>query len=169
MPIPTEVGVTDFSTPSDTEIRVARLFAAPRELLWAMHTDPRHIPNWMTGPAGWTMPVCEVDVRPGGAWRYVWRKSKGEEMAMEGGFVEVVEPSRLVTTERWGPAWPETVNIVEFAEQDGRTLLIMTVRYPSKEARDAALQTGMKSGMNESYARLDTLLDTRLDTLLARS
>lgn len=158
MPIPHDVGVTDFSTPSDTEIRVVRVFAAPRETLWAMHTDPTHIPNWLTGPEGWTMPVCELDARPGGRWRYVWRKTKGEEMAMEGDFVEVVRPSRLVTTERWGPEWPETVNVVEFTSQGDRTVLTMTVRYPSKEARDAALQTGMTTGMDQSYARLDALL-----------
>jgi uncharacterized protein YndB with AHSA1/START domain len=158
MPIPNDAGVTDFSTPSDTEIRAVRVFAAPRELLWAMHTDAKHIPKWMTGPEGWSMPVCELDVRPGGHWRYVWRKTKGEEMMMEGAFVEVVKPSRLVTTERWGPEWPETVNIVEFTEEAGRTVLTMTVRYPSKEARDAALQTGMKTGMNASYARLDVVL-----------
>ncbi len=158
MATPHEPGVTEYSTPSDTEIRVTRHFAAPRALLWAMHTDPAHIPHWMTGPEGWSMPVCEVDVRPGGRWHYVWRKATGEEMGMEGAYVEVVPPSRLVTTERWGPEWPETINIVEFTEQGAGTLLTMTVRYPSKEARDAALQTDMKQGMEHSYARLDALL-----------
>lgn len=158
MAIPNEPGVTEFSTPTDNEIRITRFFAAPKGLLWAMHTDPRHIPNWMTGPAGWTMPVCEVDVRPGGRWHYVWRKTKGEEMGMEGSFVEVVPPSRLVTTERWGPEWPETLNILELTEARGGTLLTLTVRYPSKSDRDAAMRTGMMDGVNDSYARLDAMV-----------
>jgi len=158
MAIPTDLGVTDFSTPSDTEIRAIRVFDAPRELVWAMHTDPKHIANWMTGPEGWTMPVCEVDVRKGGRWKYMWRKSKGEEMAMEGAFVEVVPPSKLVTSERWGPEWPETINTVELSERGKQTVLTMTIKYPSKEARDAAMATGMREGMEQSYARLDRVL-----------
>ncbi len=158
MATPDRSGRTEFSTPTAAEIMAQRVFDAPQALVWAAHTDPRHIPQWMTGPEGWTMPTCEIDLRPGGSWRYVWRKSRGEEMAMEGGVVEVVPPSRLVTTERWGPEWPETLNILEFTALGDRTLLTMTVRYPSQEARDAALRTGMKDGMEQSYARLDRRL-----------
>lgn len=158
MAIPNDIGTTDFSTPSDTEIRVVRVFNAPRATLWAMHTDPKHLPQWMTGPDGWTMPVCEIDLRNGGSWRYVWRKAQGEEMAMQGGFIEVVPVSKLVTSESWGPEWPETVNTVELSERGKQTVLTMTIKYPSKEARDNALATGMKQGMNQSYARLDRVL-----------
>lgn len=161
MAIPHDTGVTAYSTPSDTEFRAMRLFDASREVIWMMHTDPRHIPQWLTGPEGWTMPVCEIDLRPGGSWRYVWRKSKGEEMGMTGGVVEVVPPSRLVTTERWGPEWPETINTVELTERGRQTLLTMTVKYPSQAARDAALKTGMKDGMEASYARLDRVAAAR--------
>jgi len=104
------------------------------------------------------MPVCELDLRPGGAWRYVWRKSDGAEMTMGGLVREVTPPERLVTTERWGPEWPETVNTLTLTESGGRTTITLTITYPSKAARDAALETGMKGGMDESFARLDRLV-----------
>jgi uncharacterized protein YndB with AHSA1/START domain len=103
--------------------------------------------------------VCEIDLRPGGKWRYVWRNGDGSEMEMAGEYREVVRPERLVTTEKWGPEWPETVNTVVLTESDRLTTITLTVTYPSKEARDAALQTGMKEGMDVSYARLDELLE----------
>jgi uncharacterized protein YndB with AHSA1/START domain len=114
----------------------------------------------MTGPDGWTMPVCEIDLRPGGGWHFVWRKSDGKEMAMSGGYQEVIPPERLVSTEKWGPEWPETVNTLVLAEKNGKTTMTQTVRYPSKDARDAALRTGMKSGSEQSYNRLDDYLRT---------
>jgi uncharacterized protein YndB with AHSA1/START domain len=114
----------------------------------------------MTGPEGWTMPVCEIDLRPGGSWHYVWRKADGSEMGMSGLIKEVAPPERLVTTERWGPEWPETVNTLVLTETGGRTTITQTVHYPSKETRDAALETGMKDGMDQSFARLEALLPT---------
>ena len=105
------------------------------------------------------MPVCEVDLRAGGAWRYVWRKADGAEMAMAGVFREVVPPERVVSTERWGPEWPETINTIVFTESGGRTTITLTVTYPSKEARDAALGTGMKEGMDQSFARFDAVVE----------
>ena len=102
--------------------------------------------------------AAQVDVRKGGKWRYVWRKAKGEEMAMEGAYVEVTPISRLVTSETWGPEWPETINTVDLTEQGRQTMMTMTIKYPSQQARDAALQTGMKQGMEQSYARLDRVL-----------
>jgi uncharacterized protein YndB with AHSA1/START domain len=153
-------GVTAFATPSDREVSITRLVDAPRRLVFAAWTDPKHVRQWLLGPPGWTMPVCEIDLRPGGTWKYVWRKSDGVEMAMSGTYREVVPPERLVTTDRWGPEWPETINTVTFAESGGRTTITMTILYPSKEARDAALATGMKDGMDASYARLEELLRT---------
>jgi len=104
------------------------------------------------------MPVCEIDLRPGGAWRYVWRKEDGVEMAMGGTYREVKPPERFVSTERWGPEWPETVNTVVFTESAGFTTITLTVQYPSKEARDAALATGMKERMEQGFVRLEELL-----------
>jgi uncharacterized protein YndB with AHSA1/START domain len=143
---------------SDVEISITRDFAAPRTLVFDAHTKPEHVSQWLLGPEGWTMPVCEIDLRPGGSWHFVWRRDDGTEMEMSGVYREVVPPERIVNTERWGPEWPETVNTVRFTEDDGTTKVTQTVRYPSKEARDAALATGMMTGVEHSYELLDALL-----------
>lgn len=153
-------GVTTFSTPSDREIAMTRVFDAPRRLVWAAWTSPEHLPHWMLGPPGWTMPVCEVDLRPGGAWRYVWRQADGTEMAMSGVYREVTPYERLVSTESWGGDWPETINTLTLSEEGGKTTITSTVLYPSKEARDAATQTGMKEGVNASFDRLAEYVKT---------
>lgn len=156
----TKTGVTTYVTPSDTEIAIIRVVDAPRRIVFDAWTNPKHVPKWLSGLEGWTMPVCELDLRPGGKWRYVWRKADGGEMEMTGDVREVKPPERFVTTERWGPEWPETVNTLVLTESNGQTTITLTVLYPSREARDRALQTGMKSGMDESFERLDTLLGT---------
>jgi uncharacterized protein YndB with AHSA1/START domain len=156
----TRTGVTSYTTPTDREVVVTRVVDAPRRLVFAAWTDPKHIPHWLLGPEGWTMPICELDLRPGGAWRYVWRKSDGSELAMSGLVRDVTPPERLITTERWGPEWPETVNTLTLTESGGRTTITLTITYPSKAARDAALESGMKGGMDESFARLDRLVQT---------
>src|SRR5687768_13172306 len=76
--------VTTFTTPSDREVAMTRVFDAPRRLVFEAWTSPKHVPHWMLGPEGWTMPVCEIDLRPGGEWHFVWRKSNGTEMEMRG-------------------------------------------------------------------------------------
>ena len=150
-----------YTTPSDTELRITRHFAAPRALVFDAWTMPEHLPKWMLGPDGWTMPVCEIDLRPGGAWHFVWRRENGSEMGMHGVYREVTPPSRLVSTESWGGPYPETVNTVELTAIDSRTtLMTLTISYPSKEARDAAMATGMKQGMDASYARLEGYLQS---------
>jgi uncharacterized protein YndB with AHSA1/START domain len=153
-------GVTSYSTPSDREVVVTRVVAAPRAVVFDAFSNPKHVPNWLLGPEGWTMPVCEIDLRPGGSWRYVYRKAGGSEMTLTGSFLEVAPPDRLVATESWGPEWPETINTTEFTESAGLTTITITMKFPTKEARDAALQTGMKQGMDPSFARLDSLLQT---------
>lgn len=160
MPATSSPGTTTFSTPSDREIAATRVFDAPRRLVFEAHTNPKHIPNWMLGPDGWTMPVCEVDLRPGGAWHFVWRKADGTEMAMRGTYKDVVPPEKVVTTESWGPEWPETINTLTLTEENGRTTITSTALYPSKEARDAALKTGMKEGMTQSFNRLAEYLQS---------
>ena len=151
---------TTYTTPSDREILGTRVFDAPRELVWAAWTSPEHLPHWLLGPEGWTMPVCEIDLRPGGAWHFVWRRSDGTEMEMRGEYREVEPPVRLVHTEAWGGDWPETLNTLILSEEDGKTTMAQTVLYPSKEARDAALATGMKDGASVSFERLDEYLLT---------
>ncbi|MDQ0376236.1 SRPBCC family protein [Amycolatopsis thermophila] len=151
---------TRFSTPSDTEIVAVRVFDAPRTLVWDVWTKPEHVRQWQLGPDGWTMPVCEIDLRPGGRWHYVWRGDDGAELSMTGEFREVSPPERLVNTENWGGDWPEAVVTVEFTEDDGRTTATTTVVYPSKEARDAATATGMKDGWNAGLDRMAGYLAT---------
>lgn len=156
-------GVTTYATPTDQEVVITRVVDAPRHLVWQAWTDPLHIAQWMLGPEGWTMPICEIDLRPGGAWRYVWRRDDGSEMSMGGVVREALPPERLVTTERWGPEWPETVNTMVLTESLGQTTITLTIAYPSQAARDAALQTGMKEGMELSFKRLDEVLRARRD------
>ncbi|MGH9969866.1 MAG: SRPBCC family protein [Pyrinomonadaceae bacterium] len=139
---------------------MTRDFDAPRRLVFEAWTNPEHLPHWMLGPEGWTMPVCEIDLRPGGAWHFVWRRADGTEMEMRGVYREIAPPERLVSTESWGGNWPETVNTLILSEKNGKTTITQTVLYPSKEARDAALKTGMKEGMSMGLDRLDKYLRT---------
>jgi uncharacterized protein YndB with AHSA1/START domain len=145
---------TTFAAPSDREIAVTRLFDAPRELVFEAWTDPARITRWMLGPEGWTMPVCEVDLRPGGVWRFVWHGSDGRQIGMEGVYREVEAPERMIFTESWGGDWPPTLNTVVLTEEDGKTRLTYTVLYVSTEVRDAAFSTGMTEGMTQSLDRL---------------
>ena len=153
-----KTGETTFTTPSDREVGVTRVFDAPRGLVWKTYTEPEHLRQWMLGPDGWSMEVCEIDLRPGGAYRFAWRKDDGSEMTIAGVHREVEPPERLVSTESWGPEWPEALNTIVFSEEDGRTTLSITVLYPTQEARDAALATGMTDGMTMSLDRLEEIL-----------
>jgi len=142
------------TTPTDREILMTRVFDAPRQLVFDVWTNPEHLPQWLLGPEGWTMPVCEVDLRPGGAWPFVWRRADGTEMEMRGEYREVTPPERVVSTESWGGDWPETLNTLVLSEENGKTTLTNTVLYPSKEARDNALKTGMTEGVIASFDRV---------------
>ena len=153
-----KTGETTFTTPSDREVGVTRVFDAPRDLVWKTYTEPEHLRQWMLGPDGWSMEVCEIDLRPGGAYRFAWRKDDGSELTIAGVHREVEPPERLVSTESWGPEWPEALNTIVFSEEDGRTTLSITVLYPTQEARDAALATGMTDGMTMSLDRLEEIL-----------
>lgn len=151
---------TTLEMPSDTEVVMTHVVDAPRDRVYEAYANPTHLSHWMLGPEGWTMPVCEMDLRPGGAWHYVWRRQDGTEMSMQGVYREVVPPERLVNTENWGGDWPETVNTVTFAEVDGKTRITTRITYPTREARDAAVATGMKEGASVSFNRLATYLAT---------
>ncbi len=147
------------TTPSDLEIVATRVVNAPRHLVFDAFTNPEHIPNWMLGPEGWTMPVCEIDLRPGGKWRMVWRMGDESEMEMTGRYLEIDPPERVVNTENWGGDWPEMQTSLLLTEQEeGKTTIIQRMHFPSKEARDKALETGMTEGMEQTYIRLDAHL-----------
>lgn len=148
----------EITTPTDLEIVMTRAFDAPRRLVWEAHTSAEHLPNWMLGPEGWTMPICEIDLRPGGTWRCVWRREDGSEMEIRGVYQEVVPHERLVNTELWGGDWPETLNTLLLDEENGKTLMTSKMLYPTKETRDKALQSGMAEGVDLGYDRLDEYL-----------
>ena len=147
------------TTPSDQEVQLTRLFDAPRPLVFDAFTKPELLKRWLFGPDGWSLAVCEIDFRVGGQYRYVWKHlTNGNEMGMSGVIREIVVPERLVSTEKFDEAWypgEGAVGTVVLAEQGKRTLLTQTIRYGNKEARDAALKTGMKDGMGAGYDRLE--------------
>ncbi len=153
----------EVSTPSDREIQVTRDFDAPRALVFDAFTKPELVRRWLLGPPGWTMPLCDIDLRVGGIYRYVWRSEQdGSQMAMSGVFREVIPLERLVATEKFDDAWypGEALDTTVFVETRGITRITITVLYESQEARDAARRSGMEYGMAAGYDRLEALLPT---------
>jgi len=149
-----------WTTPSDRQVVNTRTFNAPRRLVFSAFTDPAHVPNWLLGPDGWSMPTCEIDLQVGGKWHYVWRNdSDGREFGMHGVYLEIDAPAKVVNTEVYEDS--EAVNTLELSEVDGGTLMVFTMTMPSKEALDAMLATGMTSGADTSYDRLESYLATR--------
>jgi uncharacterized protein YndB with AHSA1/START domain len=155
------------SLPSDREVEVTRSFRAPRALVYRAYTEPDLVRRWLLGPPGWSMPVCEMDVRVGGRYRWRWRSDdNGSEFGFSGTFREVQPPSRLVHTEAYDPGsvgggYPgqDAIVTVTFTEDAGVTTVKSSIDFGSKEARDAAIATGMTDGMEQSYQLLDRLLD----------
>lgn len=148
------------TTPSDNELVVTRVIAAPRDRVFASFTKPEWLTRWLTGTEGWSLVVCDIDLRAGGKYRYVWRGPDGAEMGMGGEYREIVPPERIVATELFDEDWTggETLVTTTFTEQDGNTKVETTVRYSSKEARDGALASDMSNGMAESYDKLEEVL-----------
>ena len=147
------------TTPSEQEIQLTRLFDAPRHLVFEAMTKPEHVKQWWGRLGeGYSVPVCEIDLRTGGAWRFVNRHPKGE-VAFYGEYREITPPSRLVFTEIF-EQFPDSVSVVtaEFTDERGKTRLTATVRYPSLEVRDMVLASGMAHGAGISYDRLEDLL-----------
>jgi uncharacterized protein YndB with AHSA1/START domain len=164
--VPTTIEKAQVTLPSDREVQVTRSFKAARPLVYRAYTDPVLVQRWLLGPPGWTMPVCEMDVRAGGRYRWRWRSDKdAREFGFAGTFREVEAPSRLVHTESYDPgtvgdAHPqsEALVTVTFTEAGGITTVTTLIDFGSKEARDAAVKTGMTDGMEQSYQLLDRLL-----------
>lgn len=146
-------------TPSDREIVMTRVFSAPRRLVFDAHTRCDLLKRWLFGWDGWELAVCEVDLRVGGKYRYVWRHPQKKEMGMGGVIREVSAPERLVTTEKFDDAWypGESVNTMVLTEQAGKTTMLLTLLYESKQARDIAMKSGMETGMEVGFARLDKI------------
>jgi uncharacterized protein YndB with AHSA1/START domain len=164
MPAPAQVTLS-----GDREVRVTRQFNAPRQLVWDAHTKPELARKWL-GYDGWDMPVCEMDVRVGGKYRWQWKNQKdGTQFGFWGTFTEVNAPTKLAHEQYFDPgdiggtmpAGDPCIISVELSEQDGVTTLVCTMKFASNEAREGAVATGMTDGMEFSYARLDDMFKSR--------
>jgi len=147
------------TTPTDREIVMTRVFAAPRRLVFDAWTKPELLTRWL-GARDWSMAVCEIDLRVGGAYRFVWRGPDGTEMGMGGVYREIVRPERLVNTETFDDPWyaGEALDTLALTEQGGTTTATTTVLYESRDVRDAVLKSPMDKGVAEGYDRLAELL-----------
>jgi uncharacterized protein YndB with AHSA1/START domain len=154
------------SLPSDTEVLVKRSFDAPVKLVWRAYMEPDLLRRWCTGPAGWSMPVCEMDMHVGGKYRWRWRNDEnGQEFGFFGEVLEVVPLARIVHTQAFDPgdlgfdmgAEPSIVSVT-LQEVAGKTNVTTTIKFASKADRDAAYSTGMTDGMEVSYTKLDAVL-----------
>jgi uncharacterized protein YndB with AHSA1/START domain len=153
-------GNLKITTPTDREIVMTRVFDAPRRLVYEAYTRPELLQRWLGVFGKWTMPVCEVDLRVGGAYRYLWRGAEGAEMCVRGIFREIAPNERIVCTERFDDPWyeGEALNTTQFVERDGRTTLTLAVQYSSKEVRDAVLKTPMEHGVAASFDTMAGIL-----------
>ena len=150
-------GTLKVTTPSDREIVLTRVFDAPRRLVFDAFSKPELLRRWF-GPRGWTLAVCEVDHRVGGAFRFLLRRPDGMEMGIRGVYREIVPPERSVHVEYYDDYPGESLVTAVFVEHDGRTTFTATVLYPSREVRDAVIRAGMEHGAAESYDKLAELL-----------
>ncbi len=154
------VGSLTITTPSDREIAMTRIFDAPRRMVFEAYTKPELVQRWLGVFGRWSLAICEIDLRVGGSYRYVWRGTDGAEMGMRGVYREVVPPERIVATEQFDEPWyeGEAVGTTTLVERGGKTTLTTTVRYASKEVRDAVLKSPMEQGVAASFDKLAELL-----------
>ena len=154
------VGSLIITTPSDREIAMSRMFDAPRQMVFDAYTKPELVKRWLGVQNGWTLDVCEIDLRVGGTFRYVWRGPNRAEMAMSSVCRELVIPERIVATEKFDDPWyqGEGIGTVEFIEQGGKTTLTMTVLYETNAIRDSVLASPMEKGVAASFEMLAELL-----------
>ena len=141
--------------PTDTQILITREFGAPRHLVYKAWTTPELIRRWWSGDHG-EVTIAEVDLRPGGTWRYVMTANGGFEVAFHGEYREIIPGERIVSTEIFeGMPDAEAVVTTTFTEKDGRTTLAMLVQHATREHRDAHINSGMEDGMQESMDHLE--------------
>ena len=150
-------GTLKITTPSDREVTMTRVFDAPRQMVYDAFSKPELLKRWF-GPRGWSLAVCEVDLRIGGSFRFVLRGPGGREMGMRGVYRELAPPDRSVHMESFDDYPGESQVTTVFTERDGKTTMTVTVLYDSREVRDAVIQSGMEHGAAESYDRLAELL-----------
>lgn len=157
---------TQVTLPSDCEILVVRTFDSPRQTMWKMWTEAQHLKHWW-GPKEWTLPVCEVDLRPGGSWFYCMESPDGNRYCGKAEYVEVDEPLRLIFKDMFTDAdgnaqdgMPVSTVTVEFIEENGKTTVRNTTRYETKVDRDKVVEMGVEAGISQTYDRLDEYLLT---------
>jgi uncharacterized protein YndB with AHSA1/START domain len=152
----TETGTLQITTPTEREIVMSRVFDAPRNLVFDAWTKPELLKRWLGVRGGWSMVVCEVDLKVGGAYHFVWRGPDGAEMGMGGVYREIAPPERLVATESFDDPWypGEALDTMVLVEEGGKTTATTTVLYESEEIRDSVLESGMARGVAESYDML---------------
>jgi uncharacterized protein YndB with AHSA1/START domain len=157
-------GTLEVTTPSEREIAMTRVFDAPRRLVFDAWTKPALLKRWLGVRGGWSFVVCEVNLKVGGTYRFVWRGPNGNEMGMGGVYREIVPPERLVATEKFDDPWyeGEALDTTVLVEQGGKTTVTTTVLYASREVRDAVLKSPMERGVAESYDKLAELLASTL-------
>jgi uncharacterized protein YndB with AHSA1/START domain len=156
----TKHGILQVTTPSEREIAMTRVFDAPRRRVFDALTKPELLKRWFGVFGGWSLVVCESDLKVGGNFRFVWRGPDGSEMGMSGTYREIVPPERLVRTESFDDPWydGEAMATTELVEQDGKTTLTTTVLYASREVRDGVLKSPMEHGVTAGYDKLAELL-----------
>lgn len=145
----------------DREIRITRDFQAPKRLVFEAWTKPELVRRWLLGPDGWTMPVCTIDFRVGGSYRYEWEKKDiGAKMAMGGTFLAISPPDRIESTELFDDPWYPggATNTLTLSERAGVTTMAIIVRYQDRATRDAVLQSPMESGLRIGFDRLANIL-----------
>jgi len=154
------IGRLQLTTPSDREISMVREFDAPRELVFQAYTTPELLKRWLGVHNNWVLAVCDIDLRPGGKYRYVWEGPNRMAMGMGGTFKEVKAPERIVATEKFDDSWypGEAESTVTLVEKNGKTTLTLTVRYESMAARDAVLRSPMEQGVAIGFDTLAVIL-----------
>ncbi len=157
---------TQVTLPSDVEIAVTRTFAAPRDLLWKMWTQAEHLTHWW-GPTGWTLPVCEVDFRPGGTWFYCMEGPDGMRSCGKSYYSDIDKPNSFVMRDTFVDedgneleGFPVATATVEFIEEGGKTTVMSTSRYATKADRDKVIEMGVEAGIGQTLDRLEAYLPT---------
>jgi uncharacterized protein YndB with AHSA1/START domain len=150
----------EISTPTDREVVLKRTFDASRELVFEALTTPELLKRWY-GPTGWTLILCEIDLKVGGNWHFVVQRPDGKKIGQKGVYHEVISPERIVNTESWEDWDPgETLVTTTLVEVERKTTLTATSLFPSKEVRDIILKSGLDDGARQSYDRLAHLFNT---------
>ena len=155
-------GTLHYTTAGDREVVMKRAFTAPRSLVFDAFVVPELLEKWFYGAPGGTLAVCEVALKAGDCFRYVWRSPEGAEIGMRGTCLEFVRPERIVATEQFDVPWypGEATGTIALEERNGMTVLTQTIRYESQAAREIVLQTSMEHGVAMGYDRLANLLES---------